>query len=96
MVGPQYELEFLYDDYPDAPSNITVEWRGSWSTYEEAGHAYIFRDHNNLLLLQEWNYSVMTPHNELIWEPTPISEDDAVDFMVEWETYWEQNEIEGW
>lgn len=67
------------------PSYIPI-FHSSWSDWEEGGFVYIFEKDNKFYTI-EGGHCVMVEDNSTVWDRDlcEISEDDAIQVMIEWE-----------
>lgn len=90
------EIDELYDSVPD--HFLEVYFR-SWSGYEEYGHmAIVQHTGTNQLYVQRWNYSVMAEDNTMNWDPWEVTEEEAIEEMLEWDQEVDEHEagFQGW
>jgi hypothetical protein len=59
-------------------------FHASWSDWEEGGWIAI-TECNGEYFYQEGGHCVMAADDPETWNPTPISQDDALALMLEWE-----------
>lgn len=82
---PFYMMKSLRDAYGDRyDSSFTPVWKGYWCTYEENGWCYVLEKDGQLYIL-DYMYSVMSDDNERYWDPYPVTEEEALERMIEWE-----------
>jgi hypothetical protein len=88
---------FITPDYQWERKNILAEIAGydptyeiihhaAWCDYEENGWMFILRKDQQLYLLT-WSYSVMAEDNTPEWRPMTVSEEEALEVMIEWEEH---------
>lgn len=70
-----------------------VIFHASWSGYEENGWLAIMQK-GTQFYSQTGGYCVMTDDNTDRWDPTLISEDVALELMLEWAN--DEDQIEYW
>jgi hypothetical protein len=82
----------LRELYPDVPADFEEVWYVDWADYEEYGHLIIVRCNlTGQLFQQQWAYSVMVhpAENPMEWNPWPVSEQEAMELLLEWEYHME-------
>ena len=63
-----------------------VVFHASWSDYEESGWIAIM-ENGHRFYSQTGGYCVMADNGEDRWDPQLISEDEAIELMLEWEEH---------
>ncbi len=63
-----------------------VIFYAEWSDYEENGWVAIL-EHNGYFYEQNGGYSVFSDDNTDRWQPQIITEDDAIQIMLDWEEH---------
>jgi hypothetical protein len=61
-----------------------------WADYEESGYMFILRHYGQLYSLHN-GYCVMSDDNIDCWDPHPITEDRAIELIIEWDEIEEHN-----
>lgn len=75
-LGKLYEFEGWDPSYE-------VIFLGAWSDYEESGWVAVMH-RNGRYYEQHGGYCVMAEDNTDYWDPYPVSEDQAIETMIEW------------
>ena len=86
MEQEDYDWERIniLEEIPGYDPDFEIVHHASWSTYEEHAWMFILRKDSQLYAL-EYQYSVMADDNSVIWDPYPITDDQALQLMSEWE-----------
>ena len=72
--------------YPNVPDHFLELYFRSWSGYEEYGHmAIVQHTVTGQMYVQRWNYSVMAEDNTMQWDPWVVTEEEAIQEMLEWD-----------
>lgn len=87
--------DYLYaeilDTYKVDIAEYTIVYHQGWSGYEDSHYITIISDENNNHFIQEEQYSAMAcDHSPYIWNPTPITEEEALQEMLDMEEECEQ------
>lgn len=91
MHKPLYALDLLFlSELPGFDPTYTCVYFNSWSSYEESGWRAIAEKDSQYYRFRG-GYSVMAEgEQDDIWEPEPISEDEALEDMFEWDKFAEE------
>lgn len=80
----------IFEDWD--PAGWEVLFYAEWTDYEEHGWQAILK-HSNQLYAQCGGHNVMT-NSEDYWDPKPVTDDQALEIMLDWEEY--EQEIQEW
>ena len=84
------DLIFL-SELPGFDPTYTCVYFNSWSSYEESGWLAIVEKNSQYFELRG-GYSVMAEGNQDdVWDLHPISEDEALEDMIEWDRIAEED-----
>lgn len=83
MINLEYH-EFILDIFPDYDQSYVPTWGSSWSDYSGCGWVVLFYKGNDLYIL-EFEVGPETGSDEPVWNPHPITYDEAVQTMIDWE-----------
>lgn len=89
----EWERREILEEISGYDPDFEIVHHASWSTYEEYGWIFILRKDNQLYAL-EYQYSVMSDDNSVRWDPYPITEDQALELILEWEGIISEWELE--
>lgn len=79
-----HRIDDLEQAYPGYDRSYVPIYHESWTTYEENGWVFILERLGQLYSL-EYQYSVMSDDNSVIWNPYPITDQQALDLIDEWD-----------
>ena len=78
------QLMFL-SELPGFDPSYTCVYYNNWSSYEESGWLAIAEKNSQYYRIRG-GYSVMAEGDQNdIWDPEPITEDEALEDMLEWD-----------
>lgn len=87
----EWELREILEEIPGYDPDFKIVHHASWSSYEE--HAWMFiLSKDAQLYAFEYHYSVMAEDNSVCWDPYPVTTDQALELMIEWEEAVEEME----
>lgn len=71
------------------PSFVPIHY-AAWNDYEEHAYMFILRKDRQLYLLN-FHHCVLAQDNHEYWDPIPVNNDEALEWMLEWEQYEEHD-----
>ena len=74
----------LNEWFPDRDQAFVPIWGGSWSDYSGAGWMVIL-DKDGQLYELSWSYSPEADNDTAEWNPWPITYEQAIKLLEEWE-----------
>lgn len=79
-----YARSYILEQIPGYNADYEIVHYDEWASYEEHAYMFILRFNGQLYSL-EYQYSVMSNDNNEYWDPTLITEDDAIDLISQWD-----------
>lgn len=76
----------LNEWFPDRDMSFVPTWGASWSDYSGCGWIVILERDGQLYTL-EGGYNPMSSNNEPLWNPIPVSYEEAMQELEEWEEF---------
>lgn len=82
----EWERQNILEKLPGYdPSFIPIHY-AAWNDYEENGYMFILRKDSQLYVFN-YQYSVFSDDNSEYWNPIPVSDNEALSWMLGWEEH---------
>lgn len=80
----EWERKNILEEIPGYDPDFEIVHHASWSSWEENAWMFVLRKDAQLYVL-EYQYSVMAEDNSVLWNPYPVTTDQALELMFKWE-----------
>lgn len=84
MDDYNFERRDILSKLPGYNPEFEIVYYAYWSDYEESGYIFILYHERQFYSLRN-GYCVMSDDNVDRWDPHPITENEAIELMIEWE-----------